>query len=172
MFQTEYYVCSQNNYSQSYVFFQRFCFDFVSLSGSILYQISLNQYEYIFRKVFSALTFYDKYIEELSFKAEDNITSPITKEFMIDIFSNKRKKTIIQGVNINSKSQRRGNHSYRVASSLSPRGDYSSIGGGGSIVGGYNLSSLSARQTIDNKKRASIKKRESGLSQNSNTKTA
>eukprot|EP00347_Sterkiella_histriomuscorum_P004719 403359372 len=106
LYQTEFYVCQEKNYAQEYVFFQRFCFDFVSLSGTLLYKLSINQYEYIFRKVFSVLTFYDKHIEELSFKRLENIVSPVTKEFLDEIVTNKKAKAII----VNSIQNNHNNH--------------------------------------------------------------
>lgn len=70
LYQTSMFVCSRsNNYPHGYVLFQRFCFDFISLSGHYLYQLTLAQYEYLFRKVFSLITFYDAHRNELCFRS-------------------------------------------------------------------------------------------------------
>lgn len=74
LYQTSQFICSRsNNYPHDYVLFQRFCFDFISLSGQYIYQLTLSQYEYLFRKVFALITYYDTSRQELCFRQVEDI---------------------------------------------------------------------------------------------------
>ncbi len=44
LYQTSIYISARkNDYTNAYVMFQRFCFDFLSLSGTFIYQLTLTQ---------------------------------------------------------------------------------------------------------------------------------
>jgi hypothetical protein len=74
LYQTSQFICSNaNNYPHGYVLFQRFCFDFISFTGTMLYQLTLTQYEHLLRKVFSLITYYDTYRKELCFRCLSEI---------------------------------------------------------------------------------------------------
>ena len=92
LYQTSQLTCSHaSQYPHKHVLFQRFCFDFISLSGHLLYQLTLHQYEYLIRKVFSLLTYYDEGRAELCFRRIEDIggvfdgTNVITKDVVMDI---------------------------------------------------------------------------------------
>ena len=61
-----------------------------SISKLFLLHMLCGRFEYIFRKVFSSITFYNKHQLELCFKRFENITSPVTKEFIDEILSRGR----------------------------------------------------------------------------------
>jgi len=75
LYQTSQFLCSHSTYTGEHVFFQRFCFDFISLSGQFIYQLTLSQYEFLFRKCFSLMTYYDSLREELCFRRPEDIGS-------------------------------------------------------------------------------------------------
>lgn len=57
-YNSDYYRAKVNEYTKSVVFFDRFCFDFVSLFGENLLHITQNEFEHIVREVFKTITFY------------------------------------------------------------------------------------------------------------------
>ena len=56
-FQSSYYVAKRPVYKQDAVFFERFCYDYVSLFGVNILFLELDQLELITRKVYSCISF-------------------------------------------------------------------------------------------------------------------
>jgi hypothetical protein len=62
LYETDYYVAKKpedsSSYNKTHVFFDRFCFDMVSLLGEHLNNLTFSDVEYIMRKVYQHSTSY------------------------------------------------------------------------------------------------------------------
>lgn len=56
-FQSSYYVAKRPVYKQDAVFFERFCYDYVSLFGVNILFLELDQLELITRKVYTSVSY-------------------------------------------------------------------------------------------------------------------
>jgi hypothetical protein len=56
-YQSTYYVAKKPTYKQDVVFFERFCYDYISLFGVNILFLDIHQLELITRKIYSAVTF-------------------------------------------------------------------------------------------------------------------
>ena len=80
LYDTDYYIAKKPEYHKQSVFFDRFCFDIISLLGEHLTKLSFSDVEYIMRKVYQHSTHFIKgQIKMLQYEC---IISPFSPEKM------------------------------------------------------------------------------------------
>ena len=87
-FQSSYYVAKRPTYKSDAVFFERFCYDYVSLFGVNILFLELEQLELITRKVFTSVSFnFDGITEEggIQLRTYDCVEPAFTEDKFIEV---------------------------------------------------------------------------------------
>ncbi len=85
LYDTDYYIAKKPDYLKDHVFFDRFCFDFVSMLGDNMIKLNFTDIEYIIRKVYQHSTHFVPQEKDLHIRLLkiESVVSPFSMDKMV-----------------------------------------------------------------------------------------